>query len=272
MSVLPAGASRAPVVVVSCIYKLPPPTDGDVTFRASYFQELWKRAQRLAMPLFHHKVPMVIFCDDADMGGEAFERVMPANVMPLDTFPGAHVFDACRFLPSSRNIEKDTSAYMSLVAGKVDMVEAATHLYPAASHFVYVDAGCDKNVHMSDTLDRAARAMKTAAGLPQDAVVMPGRLAPVPFTQEGHASLTQSIWFRFAGCVFIMPRGLARDFAGACIQAAQTFAPFAVWEVHVWAWIEACPHATVRVRWVYGEHDDSMFQWLIDRPGNPTAA
>ena len=87
-----------------------------------------------------------------------------------------------------------------------------------------------------------------------------------PFTQEGHAQLTQAVWFRFLGGLLIVPRGLAHEFAIACFRAAQSFAPFAVWEVHVWAWVEACPASRVRIKWVFGNHDDSMFTWLIKRP------
>ena len=90
-----AGAPFAPVVVVSCIYKLPPPP-GDISFRATYFRELWEKAGRMAAVLNEHRVPMIVYCDEGDMRDVDFERFMSPNVMmvdrPLHTFPGAHVF------------------------------------------------------------------------------------------------------------------------------------------------------------------------------------
>lgn len=149
-------------------------------------------------------------------------------------------------LPTFRNLEKDTSSYMSIQYQKLRWVSEATALYPA-QYFAWIDFGV---FHMFDDPQVAKEKLRALASrdtFPTTSTILTPGCWPVT-----NYPVWDAICWRFCGTFFIGHRDVfpkAWDRQNAIIDAN---APRLTWEVNIWTLMEDI------MTWYLASHNDLL--------------
>jgi glycosyltransferase involved in cell wall biosynthesis len=162
-----------------------------------------------------------------------------------------------RPLPAVRSPEKDTRDFLLLQNAKLDLLELACALDPAASHFAWIDFGVMKVVRRANDFRARLRALDP----PPTCVLAPGCWGDTP-----HPDPNRVNW-RFCGGFLLADRASIPALV-AKHREVLAQGPVLTWEVNVWAEMERVGQ---RFDWYRADHDDSLIGFdarlpRVDRP------
>jgi hypothetical protein len=214
--------------------------------RPGYIDALWSRVNVLADALPH----LHLFCSASDAASRSTHPRIQRHsleITDLDTYKLLHDVSA---LPSNRNEEKDTINFLILQNAKTEFIRRTVGI-SVGTHYVWIDAGLVK------VLQTVPPKIPTHFEFPADKIIIPGTWGPCPDIW----TLTQHIWWRFCGGLFVVPAALVAPFAEGVLRGCTEIKEQtgkAVWEVNVWSYIEN----RLPIRWIPGDHNDSILNAL----------
>ena len=210
--------------------------------RTGYIDALWSRVNVLAaaLPNLH------LFCSTADAAGRPTHPIIqkhPLELTELDTWRLLHDVSA---LPKIRNEAKDTLPFLILQNAKTEFLRRAADVVEG-THYVWIDAGLVK------VLQTVPPAIPSHFAFRDDQITIPGCWGPC----ADASLLTERIYWRFCGGLFVVPAALVGPFAEEVLRGCAELKK-ATWEVNVWAYIEG----RLPIRWIPGDHNDSILNAL----------
>ena len=154
-------------------------------------------------------------------------------------------------LPLTRNAEKDTLNFLTLMNTKPELLVLAK-AWAKTPYLAYIDIGISKVLKSPDTLMRLEKL--NVHNIPL--VMLPGchPIAPV----EAFPRLWSGIHWMLAGGFFVVPATAAEEFFGIHKAALKRFLDLncITWEVNVWA--SFANDYKQRIVWYNGPHTDEM--------------
>ena len=223
--------------------------------RPAYCDEVWARFAFLVrhLPTIH------AFCSLADASRlSAFPNVIPHFVefTDLDTY---RALASAHGLPDKRNTLKDSKEFMILINAKPEFLRRTREAAPAASHYIWIDAGIQKILRTapSDALTRmVARCHALCARETPANVLLPG--TSWKWSTPTIGNVARKIRWRFCGGFCVVPAQCIDAFARETAVGAQEILRATgklTWEVNVWAYVES----RLPIRWYRCKWNESMF-------------
>lgn len=210
--------------------------------RTGYVDVLWSRVNVLAAALPN----LCLFCSVADATGRPTHPAIQKHALELIETDTWHLLHNVTNLPSTRNETKDTLSFLILQNAKTEFLcrAAATAV---ATHYIWIDAGIVK------VLQTVPPAIPSHFAFCDDQITIPGCWGPC----ANATLLTERIYWRFCGGLFVVPAALVVPFATEVLRGCAELKK-ATWEVNVWAYIEG----RLPIRWIPGDHNDSILDAL----------
>jgi hypothetical protein len=200
--------------------------------REGYEAQLRTEFHRLlqALPTEAH----VLVFTDLELGVEdARIHVIRIPLVGFQTYASMMAADAA--LPTHRNPNKDTAAFLALMNTKAEMVFQAASLIkkgwiPAVTHVAWIDCGIHKIFREGDDVAGCLRRIQDRR-FTTDKILMPGC-----WSAPQRSVSADTVNWRFCGGFFIVPVVLAARFYHATEWTRVThFQQTHTWEVNVWA-------------------------------------
>jgi hypothetical protein len=148
------------------------------------------------------------------------------------------------FLPSNRNMSKDTDSYMSIQLMKLWCVQKATELYDTP-YFAWIDFGA---FHMFKDILGNQEKLRKLSERPSFPNTI---LAPGCWHRQSYP-IWDSICWRFCGTFFIGPRHLFRPAYELQCSLVHKNLPKLTWEVNYWTMMEEY------FTWYFADHNDLL--------------
>jgi hypothetical protein len=214
--------------------------------RTGYVEDLWSRVNVLAasLPNLH------LFCSAADAACKPTHPNIQKQALELTELDTYRLLHDVTSLPTNRNEDKDTLSFLILQNAKTEFLRR-TAVVLEATHYIWIDAGLVK------VLQTVPPAIPTQFDLRDDQITIPGCWGPC----TDATLLTERVYWRFCGGLFVVPAALVEAFAAevlsACAELKERTGK-ATWEVNVWAFIEH----RLPIRWIPGDHNDSILKAL----------
>lgn len=228
----------------------------DIYNKSSRFYEYMDLFYDLALS----GLPILLFTDPSLV--RKF-RILPPNVrvipMPLETFELYNIgMSYTRELPSGRTPEKDTKEFFSLMNTKIEFIKRALD-FTEDETLIWVDYGILKIVKdQSKVLEK----LKEVNGRVFKKFTFAG------CWQYGRGSSVESVNWRVAGGILIVPRSYVHTMYSHCRHVLRDFVTLPqyklTWETNVIATVEACAERENMTWYHCPTHDDSMFLNIPD--------
>ena len=161
-------------------------------------------------------------------------------------------------LPAVHNCDKDTMNYMILMNAKTEFLQRVRNTGIEASHYIWMDAGIGKIFKDPFSTFQTLKDRLASNTLPPDHILLPGCYSE---PETNYDTLISRVCWRFCGGFFTVPAALVDTFAATVLSGCaeiKTRSGHAVWEVNVWAFVEA----RLPIQWVHGDHNETIFNCI----------
>ena len=173
----------------------------------------------------------------------------------LDTYK---ILQKTTSLPRIRSESKDTKNFMILMNAKSEFIQRVRDAGVEASHYIWIDAGISQIFKDPAASFRHLQERLVSYTFPKDHILIPGCWSA---PQSNFDALLHKVCWRFCGGFFVVPAGCVDIFATAVFDGCreiQERSGLAIWEVNVWAWLEA--NTDWRPDWYASDHNDRIIQ------------
>jgi len=208
-----------------------------------------------ALPFFELDANIVLFIDstyaqEISLHLKPRIKVIELDINTLETVKRIKAAGTLQ-LPYSRNVEKDTLNFLTLMNCKTELLLLAKD-HVKTPYVAYIDAGISKILKGADTLKRLETLNVHAIPL----VLLPGchPIRPV----ESFPYLWKGIHWMLSGGFFVVPNTCVDELYELHLNSLQKFLDIGAitWEVNVWA--SFANSVKSRIVWYNGPHTDEM--------------
>jgi hypothetical protein len=180
--------------------------------------------------------------------------VIPLDLAEISVYRRLLIASNKSALPANRHQAKDTAEFLALINAKNELVARAAKEYPMFAYYAWIDANIFK---IFDDVSAAKSRLKLISELSVgDRIAVP--MGRYPMIRPEYGFVTDLVWWRFLGGLWICPRERLTSFNQAfdCVLAECIARGTLTWEVNVYARVEM-----LNPDWFAGypaEHDQRM--------------